>query len=580
MILRDQPRAANDKTDASRLDWIPSVAVPLILFVVVPATVASNNEIDVISIPIVVLLRLLSIAVVAGVLLLTIRWALAGTRFALVYSRLMLFLAFFLIWAGFFFPVSRDFEIGEFQTAPVNWTNLAIVTVLTIAMTLLAVRGYRRQIAAAIGVFLVANVFVAVIPQNEAGASIESQTSIGASSEFNIFVVSFDGLSRTTMEQVIAEDEVLEEKLSGFTLFSQAGTSSPATTASIAAELYGNRNYKLWHETLGEFRRHDPDHMLTNVLVSNGFRTTAFGNYRIEFEGTRLKPKRLIDQTGLMLLEASLARTLTRVMVPRGVVHGVADSYLSLINDPAPKDAELVGRIRAAPTNPGIKEHTATVIDYEDFLTKLEVVTDRPAALFVHFTHTHFPVEFDAKCEYRANEPDWFRSHQDFEGALDEHRCAANQLIQFLEKVDEMGLMDKSLIVLKGDHGKPTAYAPEGSIEATPVNGNFRFGISRYAPFLAIKPLDAPLTVEPRIDTQPVLLDDLARTLCEESGIDYDCASYPGYNILRDVVDPSSEVTIFVPESADSSYRFDDHVAVTIQRGESVAQSLYDALEG
>ena len=575
-----QPRAAKGETDASRLDWVPSVAIPLMLFVVVPATIASNNEIDVVSIPATVWLRLLGIAFVACGVLFGIRWTVGRTRFSLLHSRLMFFLAFFILWAGFFFPVSRDFEIGAFQTAPVNWANFAIVTMLAVLMTYLATRGYLNYIAAAIGVFLVGNVLAALIPQNTADARLSEQEAIGVSSNFNIFVVSFDGLSRTIMDHVIAGDPELSERLSGFTIFSRAGTSSPATTASIAAELYGKRNYKLWHDTLLEFRRHDSDNLLTNVLSSNGFTTTVFGTYRIEFDGIRLTPSRLIDQTGLMILEGSLARTMTRVGVPKGAIHGTADSYLSLINEPAPKDAELVRRIRASPTNPGVKEHTATVIDYRDFLSKLEIATDDPAAFFVHFTHTHFPVEFDGACEYRAHDREWFRSHQDFEGALDEHRCAASQLVQFLDKVEELGLMDKSLIVLKGDHGKPTEYAPQGSIEATPINGNIRFGISRYAPFLAIKPLDALRTVEPRTDTQPVLLDDLARTLCEESGVDYDCDGYPGYNILRDVVDPASEVTIFVPESADSSYRFEDHVAVTIQRGESVAQSLYDALEG
>ena len=575
-----QARAAKDETDASRLDWVPSIAVPLILFVVVPAAVASNNEIDVISIPPTVWLRLLALAIVAGGVLLGIRWALENTRFSHLYSRLMLFLGFFILFAGFFFPVSRDFEIGAFQTAPVHWVNLAIVTLLAVVMTYLATREYRRYVAAAVGVFLVGNVLVSLIPQNVAEARMAEQASIGASSNFNIFVVSFDGLSRTIMDHVMAEDPELRGRLSGFTIFSQAGASSPATTASIAAELYGNRNYKLWHDTLLELRRHDPENLLTNVLYRNGFQTTTFGTYRIEFEGTGLTSSPTVDQTGLMLLEGSLARTLTRVAVPKGASHDTMDSYLSLQNPSSPEHADLMQRILDSPTTAGIKEHTATVIDYQDFLSKLEVVTDDPAALFVHFTHTHFPVEFDGGCEYRAHDREWFRSHQDFEGALDEHRCAASQLAQFLDEVEELGLIEKSLIILKGDHGKPTAYAPEGSIEATPINGNSRFGISRYAPFLAIKPVDALLTVEPRTDTQPVLLDDLARTLCEESGIDHDCDSYPGYNILRDVVDPGSEVTIFVPESADSSYRFEDHVAITIQRGESVAQSLYDALEG
>lgn len=53
----------------------------------------------------------------------------------------------------------------------------------------------------------------------------------------------------------------------------------------------------------------------------------------------------------------------------------------------------------------------------------------------------------------------------------------------------------------------------------------------------------------------------------------------PGYNILGDSVDPSSEVTVFIVESEQSNYRYDEHVALTIERGESVVTSLVDALD-
>ena len=531
------------------------------------------------SIPASVWLRLFSIAAVVGVVLLAAGWALKSTRAASAYSLSLLYLLLFLIWSGFFFPVSQDSEVGAFASAPINWPNLALTTVLALVSTYLATRGYASYVLAAAGIFIAGNLLVAFIPQNTIQASMSRSPTLAASSTMNIFVVSFDGLSGETMQRVLADDADFKKRLSGFTLFTNAGASSPATSASIAAELYGNRNYKLWYDTQSEFRRHDPDSLLTNVLLRHGYRVTTFGAYGMEFEGTSLTPSRQLDQTGLMLLEATLARTLTRFAVPKGGVHEIADSYLSLVNALSPEDEELVEQILASPTNPGIKEHTMTIIDYRDFLDGLVVAGDEPAAFFVHFTHTHIPVEFDAECEYRSDEPDWHRLHQNFDGALDEHRCAATQLSWFLEKIEQLGVLENSLIVLKSDHGRPTRYSADGSIESTPINGNERFGLSRYSPFLAVRPLDSDPGAEMAIDTQPVILDDLARTLCEESEIQYQCQEYPGYNIVRDTVDPTAEVTAFIVESPDSNHRYEEHIAITVPRGISLVHSLHAALE-
>ena len=64
--MHDESQQAPGKEDESRLDWVPMVVIPAMLVVVVPASVASNNEIDVLSIPATVWLRLLSMAVVVG----------------------------------------------------------------------------------------------------------------------------------------------------------------------------------------------------------------------------------------------------------------------------------------------------------------------------------------------------------------------------------------------------------------------------------------------------------------------------------------------------------------------------------
>ena len=64
-------------------------------------------------------------------------------------------------------------------------------------------------------------------------------------------------------------------------------------------------------------------------------------------------------------------------------------------------------------------------------------------------------VEFDRHCQFKGHDHDWFTRHQNRQSVKEESYCALQQFSRFIAKLKELGIFDKTLIVLKSDHGKP-----------------------------------------------------------------------------------------------------------------------------
>ena len=145
-----------------------------------------------------------------------------------------------------------------------------------------------------------------------------------------------------------------------------------------------------------------------------------------------------------------------------------------------------------------------------------------------------------------------------------------------------VGAYDQSLIILKSDHGEPVSYNDPDTIESFRIRDHPLWGYGRYAPLLAIK--NSGVSREaPSFDDHPVLLDDLAKTICVSSGIDVDCARYNGVDVLGGQWTGigQAEITMFIVASGErsgSDYRYDAHVPITFSRGSDILESLHGAL--
>jgi hypothetical protein len=73
------------------------------------------------------------------------------------------------------------------------------------------------------------------------------------------------------------------------------------------------------------------------------------------------------------------------------------------------------------------------------------------------------------------------------------------------------------------------------------------------------------------------MLDDLAKTLCVNAGVDGDCSAYNGYDLLAGEFEGigASKVTMFIVKDSESDSSYDKLDAITISRGSDIIESLH-----
>lgn len=557
--------------------------LPLLMLLVVPGVIAQNNEANLLAIPARSWLVLLGLSTGLSLALGTLRKLLGVVSADGIFERLIGFTCYFVVATGLLFPLAKETEMVDATEVEVDWTNLWVSLAFAAVIFAISQTRYRHYLGLGLIVFVVINAVVVFSGSALASVHLSDGDVYRASSERNIFVLSFDDLSGSTMWETLQNDKEAQEALGGFTIYRGVASSSPATKASIAAELYGNQNFKNGSETVRQVWDSSPENLITNVLAANDFEVITYGTYgtNLTEAGLRISAAGIAQVSAFELVNLSIARTLGSYVVPRG---SLGDALRGLLYAPAPyqgSESELILEILNSNSPEWDKVLTSSVVDFHELVDRLNVGRRQATAYFLHFTHTHWPVEFDAACLFRGDDSEWYAGHQNYQGAVLEAGCALEHFTMFVEKVKSLGIYEQSMIVLKSDHGKPVGYARPGSIEAVRIEDHPYNGVSRYSPFLAIKPFgQASETNGVATDDSPVLLDDLARTICTEARIAHDCRRYPGYNIVdpRRVINPDSPVTFFVVETRSSSHTFQTHEPITFARGENLLTSLYQAL--
>jgi hypothetical protein len=561
---------------------LPFYLLPLLLFIVIPAVIARENEVLLSRIPLISVVKLLAMAVLVFLALAVIRRLMISAGVGAVFGNVIEFVLFFVVVTGFVFPVVRGTGMVQASEAEINFIHLAIGLVVASVMALishLTVKG-RETLYFMLLFFVAANIGVVVF--GEAASSNETAGPASASATKSIFVLSFDGVSGSAVSEVLSKDPNLESSFEGFVFYEEAASSSPATSASIAAELLGNQDFKQRSDTEDEVWDSSPNLLLTNVLATHGYDVTTYGVYSRNSidQSQAIEISTLSGATVSNLLKWSVARSLGAAFVPSGRLANVIEGFLHApTQSETVSEADLISKISVSQSPDWSKDLGMSMIDFYRYVDQLTVDDGPMTAHFLHFTHTHYPVELDSECVFRGDDAQWYRVNQDREGVVAEARCALRQFGQFVDRLRELGIYDQSVIVLKSDHGKPVAYGSPDDIESLKIKEHELWGYGRYAPFLAVKPSFSEVHGLDR-DLAPVLLDDLARTLCVESGIEYDCDEYPGYNIVRESNEilPDALVTVYVVDSNASDFRFDTHVPVTVTRGKGILGTLYAGL--
>jgi len=564
------------------------VLLPVVFFICLPALFIKQNIQDIHRLDIEVVAILVLITLAAELILLSTNAIFREKQLKSLFGGGAEFLLFFIVSSGFVFPAAISTGMVSAAEATINLPNLAISFVMAGALSLLTKAGYRQLIHTGLILFISLNtalscwaIFSKFYGLEEQQIRYKNQILYEISAAKNIFVLSLDGISGTAAKEVMAASPELVSKFDGFTLFSRVAASSPATSASLASSLYGNQNFKILYQTEQEVWDSAPDTLLTNYLQTNGLRVSAFGPYNKNFyvNEQRFSPFVLFGISFSELVNFTIARSFTPIYVlPESWLESMETNFRNALGRGICTEINLTCDISLSQA-PDWKKRAVDVKDLVSYVNGLRTGADTPTAQFLHFTFTHFPVEFDRDCNYRGNNADWYYSSQNWFGVKEETYCALSMYIEFISKLKTLNVFQQSMIVLKSDHGKPVSYSSGNDIESAKINGHPIFGYGRYAPFLAIKAFgetDFNLIENPA----PVLLDDLAKTVCTAALGEFDCAIYPGFDILDENLNipDSATATLFIVKSGQSNFSYDTHKAIEVRRNPGILQNLRKAL--
>ena len=563
--------------------YLPLTGV--LVFYTVPVVVAANNVSDFGHLDPAASLSILgAVALLAAALGLLAAWLLRafGARPLLVVAR---FAFFFCLSAGLAFPLAKSSGMADISQLPVDRTNFLIALVLAAGFTLATFTRWQGLLLA---------VVLTVVAGNAVSNSLTVFSSIAAkvhrdgltrvSADRNLFVVGFDGMPRNQTIEVLQENPEIAAALRDFVAYSAVSGSAPATEASLLTELSGVNNFKANGEGYAGLTASG---MLTNVLRKNGIDVYAYGGYAAMFgESEHAYGQGSLSHEGTFatrlsqtaeVLDYALVRTLShRAAVARQAAlefvrrFPVGDQLMSASQD---LDEKLAQRSDWGAFS------VSNVFDFERYVERLAVSTEAPVAHFLHFVHTHFPVDFDADCTYRGDDSAWYAANQNREGLKQQVTCALSQFARFVAQLKSIGAYDNSTIVIKGDHGEPVEYNDPRTYEGFTVRGHRLWGFGRYAPFLAIKQRGVSRQ-EVGFDDRHVSTADLARTLClEQIGDRFDCSVYPGVDLLgAEPVPADARLFVYIVENADSSFPIGSLEAIEVPRGPEFFSALNDYL--
>ena len=548
------------------------ISIPALQFIAIPLFMIGNDLGSYVFINFASMLAAGAIlGVCSGLVLLAVYRGLAAWRdagFAVTFLR---FLFWWVLLAGFLLPVSASGGMVDAHVVAIDPRNLVLTGLMAAGLTWLCrteARQFVLTFALVISLFSVTTSVFAIsqsgIWKSPAEPAEDLHESMRLSAEQNVLVISLDGLQGHIASGLLRDNAEMAEVFRDFTLFENVVSQSPATEASIVGELFGVRDYKALGDSLDD---------VISELEQLGL-VSEIPLLRVEdaYQRGYLFGKRMqIPHSGAGLaadsvefLKFALVRVATRYVADNRVSNHVFGRLVDLLSR---EDGEkLAGRLRNHAGPSWDKPYITEIGEFDAFVDRLAVGDKRTSYRYLHFSFTHFPVDFDRSCTYRSEDAQWFRANQNSVGLENETICAFIKLGEFLEKLKKLGIYDNSLVVLKSDHGHPATYFTEYPYNIE-FNEHTLWGYSRYRPMLLIKP---PQSRQDQLKTQRelALLGDLARTVCR-SAIDtdpqIDCELFPGIDLLNASDYRDSSYYLYVVRAATSSFTFDTHISVEIE---------------
>jgi hypothetical protein len=495
---------------------------------------------------------------------------------------------------GFILPVVGSTSLVDPAKLDENYLNIVLALVGAAFLAALALSSRLRLIPMAfVGILFLVTFLPSVptiyrlysAPEQKAAAR---KNILALSQAANLLVLSLDGIPNNVVSKILESDPELRMAFRDFLVFENAVALAPSTTESMMAELFGNRNFHeigaKQEEVLARL-----DHKLVpfnQPTTDNAFQVT-FGFYSRfnDNEATRLDTGDISGRTHadilvdmVMFFEYSLARLasaravrlLRKLEVTQHAMSPLVSSY----------HGELALRLFEHKGPLWDLEHIKQLRDYEAYIAGLRLGGDRRYIAYLHFSHTHFPVDLDADCAYRGDDAAWIAQRQNRSGITEQALCGLRQTARLLERLRALGVYDNTLLVIKSDHGETAGYFDEPP-HSLRINAHPLWGFNRYRPFLMVKDRGQRLA-GPEVVTDLVTLGDLAQTMClrwDRRPLEQ-CKQFPGVDLLgpRDLRE-SPDFYLSIVKDALSDFTFDTHRTIRLNRGDA-SHDLLEKLQG
>ena len=150
----------------------------------------------------------------------------------------------------------------------------------------------------------------------------------------------------------------------------------------------------------------------------------------------------------------------------------------------------------------------------QEFTSRITAAGDAPVYSFLHLITPHPPISTDAECVYPGRRPRLTRA-----GYLAQAQCALRVVRTLLDRLRDLGLYDRSAIIVTSDHGLalfPAADHPLRGI-GSPAGRSLHSIESHATPLLLIKPFGAQGPLQ--TSDAPTAITDLPATLLDLAGL-------------------------------------------------------------
>ncbi|MBU2895098.1 LTA synthase family protein [Vibrio hepatarius] len=490
--------------------------------------------------------------------------------------------------AGLFFPVSISAGMLSPEEVPININNVLFVLFFSVLYASLRLTKHQKNIDFIVAAIIFSSMLSSSYAIYKSMENTESDKPFIVSNKNNVFVIGLDGIPGSVFSEVLKNDDELSESLKDFTVFENAVSQSPATTASLIGDIYGIQDYKSLGSTIDEVKNKLKTLPIEEkILPRNIDDSYAFGYSNIE-SLKKISPTTIIDSQQMKsdtydFLKYPFVRVFSSytLNILKNIGHKILghNSYLKkLVIGTSRDEYSLVVALDSHKGASWDKKNIANINSFDNYVNNLTVGDKKVSLRYLHFVFSHFPVDFDASCSYKSNKKLWFDNHQNEKGLYGQTQCAITKVIGFINKLKKLKIYNNSFLIFKSDHGEPASYFSK-SPNKIKINNHKYWGFNRYHPFLMIKPINYS-NDKINYRGELVLLNDIAKTLCEEITPELGCSDFGGVNLTKKDMDFDSPYYLYVVKDEKSSFEYTEHLSIKVQsRNVTLLQAMKNADE-